>query len=355
MTMLPRVLVPRAGDGTPLTTTAPRHLGIEPFVRSDNGTEQMAVNGSSSWAEDVWDGDTTAWTRGGVGSKTTGSKHSGTYGLDTGVVAKNSVWWFDYGSDRDLEASFDSVSFWMNVRAYPEGSNLRCGWAVTGTTTILGSPANIPNYVSSMDPGWQRVTIPLADFGLPSNVGRFVCQTRLQASQQYWIDDVDMLNSTGDGPYKFRVLGVEGKEYDLSRVTLSIAAPETGWNSDAFANIASGLEQGLIVRMANLSTQEIVWSIVIKNNIELFTKLVPSTPYNFADGEQMVVFNVRPDKASVILDEDHGIEWVVRDDLSTINNIRASCQYGVEIIPRAFEKRSDEVVTAVDGHSVVVV
>jgi hypothetical protein len=308
------------------------NVGLAKFLRSDNGTEQMAVNGSSTWAEDVWDGDTTAWTRGGAGSVTTDAKHSGTYGLDTGVVSKNTVWWFDYGSNRDLLATFDSISFWMNPQAFPEGSKLRCGWAETGSLTIVGTPCQVTDYVPNMDPGvWERVQIPLSDFNLAQNVGRFIMQTHLVDDQRFYLDDFDMLNSTGDGPYKFRVLGEAGMRKHVSRITLVMASGESGWSSSAFANIVGGLELGLILRQGILSTQEVVWSVVMKNNMELFGALVPSDPINFSDGELMIVFNITPGTASIVLDSDSGLEFIVRDDLSTLTNMRAFLQYGVEL------------------------
>lgn len=306
-------------------------LNLVKFLREGDGVEQMAVNGSSTWAEDVWDGDTSAWTRGGVGSVTEGSKHSGTNGLDTGVTSQNDIWWFDYGSDRDIESSFDSVAFWINPRAFPEGSKLRCGWAPTGTSSIMGNPCQITDYVPNMDTGaWQRVVIPLSDFNLTGDVGRFILQVRQTSGQQFYFDDCDMLNSTSDGPYKYRILGEAGKKLHVSRITLLLAAEETGWNSSAFGNIAGGLELGLILRQGIVSTKEVIWAVTLKTNMELFGALVPSDPINFADGEMMIMFNITPRIASIILDEDSGLEFVVRDDLHTLYNMRAFAEYGVE-------------------------
>jgi len=122
----------------PVRTLPPDfNLRLQKFLRTDDGSEQMAVNGGSTWAEDVWDGtgasDTGSdWTRGGEGSESAGSAHSGTNGLDTGTLSTDDVFWFDYGSNRDLPSSFDSISFWINAQAYPSGSVLRCAWAPTG-------------------------------------------------------------------------------------------------------------------------------------------------------------------------------------------------------------------------------
>lgn len=310
---------------------------LEKFLRIDDGSEQMAINGSSAWAEDVWDGTGAGdsgsdWTRGGSGGESASAAHSGTNGLDTGVLSQNDFWFLDYGSDRDLEASFDSISFWINVQLYPAGSVLRCGWAVSGGSTIVGDSKKVEDYLPNHDLGvWQRVSIPLSDFNLGGTpVGRFVMQAKQTAGQQFYLDDFDLLDSSSDGPYKFRVTGEAGIRKHVARITLVVAADEAGWNSSAFANISGGLELGLILRQGILSTQEIIWSIAMKNNMEVFGGMVPSEPINFADGEQMIVFTITPEIASIVLGEDDGLEFIVRDDLSTLTNMRAYLQYGVE-------------------------
>jgi hypothetical protein len=310
------------------------NLGLDQFTRTDDGSEQMAVNGSSTHAEDVWDGTGASdsgsdWTRGGEGLESVASARSGTNGLDTGVLSQDDIWWFDYGSDRTLESSFDSISFWINAQAHPPGSVLRCGWAQSGSTTINGNSVKVSDYTSNNDLDvWQRVQIPIVDFNLSGQVGRFIFQARQTDNQQYYIDDVDMLNSTSDGPYKFRVTGVSGQRRLVSRITLSISADLTGWDSSSFADISNGLELGLILRQGVVSTQEVVWSVVLKNNIELFTTLVSSDPINLGD-EQLVVFTIEPNIATITLEEDDALEFVVRDDLSSLHNMRAAIQYGV--------------------------
>jgi len=326
----------------PIRTLPPAFFfGLDKFVRVSDGIEQMAVDGSSTVAEDVWDGtgsgDTGSdWTRGGQGSESADAAHSGDYGLDTGVLSENQYWFFDYGSDRNLESLFDSISFWVNPQAYPEGSALRCGWAASSNLTpIVGNTVKVSDYLPNADLGvWQRVTIPLVDFNLGGTpVGRFICQARQTSGQQYYIDDVDMLNSTSDGPYRYRCTGVAGQNRHVGRITLLLAANETGWNSSAFADIAGGLENGLIVRQGKLSTQEVIWSTVMKNNMDLFGHMVPSDPVNFADGELMMVFSIIPAVSTILLGPDDGVEFVVRDDLTTLTNMRAYLQYGREEVP----------------------
>jgi hypothetical protein len=318
------------------TYPADLNLGLDKFVRTDDGSEQMAINGESTHAEDVWDGteagDTGSdWSRGGEGSESTDAARSGTNGLDTGSLSQNDIWWFDYGSNRDMESLFDSISFWINAQSHPPGSVLRCGWASTGSTTIDGNSVKVSDYLSNNDlEVWYRVQIPLADFNLSGSVGRFIFQARQTDNQQYYIDDVDMLNSTDDGPYKFRITGVADERRLVSRITLTISADTTGWDSSSFADVSGGLELGLILRQGVISTQEVTWSIVLKNNIELFTAFSSSDVVNFDDLEQMVVFTIEPGLATIVLEEDDALEFIIRDDLSTLHNMRAAIQYGVE-------------------------
>lgn len=311
-------------------------LGLDKFVRVPDGIEQMAVDGRSTTAEDVWDGtgagDTGSdWTRGGVGSETVPAAHSGTNGLDTGVTSVNNVWWFDYGSNRNLSGvPFDSISFWINPQAYPEGSVLRCAWAASGGMTVVGNSVKVSDYIANNDLDvWQRVSIPLIDFNLGTTpVGRFIFQAKQTSGQRFYFDDIDLLNSSEDGPYRYRVVGVAGEERYVARITLLVASDVTGWNSSAFADIAGGLELGLILRQGKLSTQEVIWSVTMKDNMDLFGQLVPADPVTFADDEMMMVFNLTPNIASIILTEDDGLEFVVRDDLTTLTNMRAFLQYG---------------------------
>lgn len=324
---------------TPQVSIAPKMLGLTKFLRTDNGSEQMAVDGRSTTAEDMWDGtggsDTgTDWTRGGIGSESVPAAHSGTNGLATGVASLNDIVRFDYGSDRDLPALFDSVSFWMNPQAFPEGARLQCGWTASGTASpIIGNLVRIDNTVPNMDLGvWQRVSIPIGDFNLTANAGRFALRFAGVAGQSFYLDDFDMLNSVSDGPYRFRVTGEAGVNQHVSRITLVMAAGNTGWNSTAFANIAGGLELGLLLRYGVVSTQEVLWSFGMKNNMDLFGQLPTVENFSFSDDELMLTFTIQPQNAAIILGPDNAMEFVVRDDLSTLTNMRAYMQYGEEVL-----------------------
>jgi hypothetical protein len=109
-----------------------------------------------------------------------------------------------------------------------------------------------------------------------------------------------------------------------------ISAPEDGWNSSSFANISDGLLRGMIMRHKRLSTGDTLWKFTTKNNIQLFGQFHPQESFAFADNKLLVGFMVKPGKASVIITDDDVLEFVVRDDLRDITEMRAFCHYGVE-------------------------
>jgi hypothetical protein len=111
---------------------------------------------------------------------------------------------------------------------------------------------------------------------------------------------------------------------------LKMAAPSSAWNLDAFGNISSGLARGLIFRHRRITTSETLWKFVTKNNVELFGQYHPQEDIIFADGNLLMGFMVKPGKANVIVTNDDVLEFVVRDDLSAVSEMRAYCHYGVE-------------------------
>ena len=95
-------------------------------------------------------------------------------------------------------------------------------------------------------------------------------------------------------------------------------------------DVAAGLLRGVICRHRKKSTSEVLWKFVSKNNLQLFGQFHPQDAFTFADSEMLVGFMVKPGKASVIITDDDVLEFVVRDDLSSIGEMRAYCHYGVE-------------------------
>jgi hypothetical protein len=103
-----------------------------------------------------------------------------------------------------------------------------------------------------------------------------------------------------------------------------------GWDRSAFGNIASGLLRGLVLRHRRKSTSETLWKFICRNNLQMFGQYHPQEAFTFAGGDLLVGFMVKPGKATCIITEDDVLEFVVRDDLSSISEMRAYFHYGVE-------------------------
>lgn len=326
-----------AADGTPIFAYRPLLLGRESLKRTDNGTESMNVDGTPSGTSVVlWNGtgagDTGGdWTPAGVGSESASADAgSGTNGWDTGVTSSGDNLTFDNGSLIDIDGTYDSLTFQIQPKAYPVGSRLRVCF-LDAANNRVGNLLRVDNYNSNMDLDvWQQVSIPISDFALTGDAQKLRFRTLNSSGQQYWLDDIELVGNGGSGPYRFQIAAPAGQRYHLSMLVLQVSAPETGWNNDAFANIASGLSNGLICRQRRLSDSEILWKFNTKDNKELFGQYHPQESFAFADSTLLVGFMIKPGKASVIVSEDEVLEFVVRDNLSTVTDIRAYMHYGVE-------------------------
>jgi hypothetical protein len=315
-------------------------LGVEPFTRTDDGSELLNVNGVALGAPVVlWNGtgvsDTgTDWTLTGTGTEQAAANHSGTNGLDTGVALLNDETVFDNGSMIDVATLYDQVDIWVNPQAFPAGSRLQVRWQ-DDLGANLGNQLRIDQYAPNMDAGvYQKISIPIADFGLTGNVQKLRIRYGNTAGQHYFFDDIELISASAGGPYRFRMEAPDANTvYHLSMAVLMITAPDTGWTSTAFADIVGGLSQGIIMRHRKKSLGEVLWKFVTKNNHQLFGQYHPQESFVFSDNQLLVGFMVKPGRANVRITNDDVLEFVVRDDLSTIPEIRAYCHYGVEIIP----------------------
>lgn len=329
----------RSADGTLQFSKQNLQLGRKPLQRTDNGTEQMAVDGIEQGAPVVlWNGtgvDDTGgdWTHDLQGTETAASMHSGTNGMDSGVMVIGDRVRFDYGSNTDIDGSYDSLQFWIQPKAYPVDSKTRIFWEKSDNTDI-GAKLQLHNYVSDMDLDvWQQVSIPIEDFGLTEDVAKLNFRCNTADGQQIWYDDIELVASSGGGPYKYRVSAPTGYVYHVEKLILMMVAPDTGWTSSSFAHITAGLNRGLLVRYRKIG-EETYWKVNCKNNIELFGQFEVVNDISYSNGNRQFTFALKPELSSVVLvDDDEVIDVVVRDDLSDIVNMRAFLHYGVEILP----------------------
>jgi hypothetical protein len=304
-------------------------LGQSKFLRIDNGSADMAINGAAAGTPvPVWDGEGSYWTPGDQGSAETYAAHSGTYGWDSGSTSLGQDTKFDGGDNQDITV-YDTLSFWMQPKAYPSGSDLQVLWKTQGGTT-KGNVLSVENYVTNMDLDvWQHVEIPIADFALPDDVDKVLFKYASHGGQQFWFDDIALNTGGGGGPFVYRVEAPANERRHVSMMVLVVSAPSSGWDSSKFVNIAA-LSNGLLLRQRRLSDGYVSWSLNSKDNIDLFGRFHPQDDITFANGVLLVGFMIKPGKASVVVTSDDVLELVVRDDLSAIDNMRAYCHYGVE-------------------------
>lgn len=325
---------PRSADGTPLTGVQPLILGREAFKRHDDASELMNIDGRALGTPEVlWNGDDTAWTAGDTGSSTTGSKKNGVNGWDTGVTAENDKTTFDNGSMASLSGKAE-LRFWIQPKAFPVGSKPKIFWVDDGGS-LVGVRLRIDNYTENMDLDvWQRVAIPIDDFALTGDVQKLKIKYTNTAGQDYWFDDIELI-PTGNGPFRFEFAAPDATvKYHVSMLVLMVAAPKTGWNHDAFANIIGGLDNGLILRHKHIEGEDsgVLWKFVAKSNMALFGLFHPQEDVMFADDVLLFGFMVKPGKASIIVTDDDILQFVVRDDLTDISEMRAYVHFGVEVV-----------------------
>lgn len=332
---------PISADGAPTWSKHQLELGREPFRRTDDGSEQMNINGIESGTPViVWNGTGAGdsggdWTRSGVGTETAESKHYGTYGLDTGVTVDGDASVFDNGSMTDVAGTYTSLVFWAQPKVFPPGSRPRVSWR-DSSNNIVGSALRIDSYVSNMDINeWKQVQIPIEDFNLTGNVQKLVIRYQNSNGQRYWFDDFALVAAAGGGPYNFRVSAPTGYIYHVERVAIVVSAADSGWSSTSFASIAGGLGRGLLIRFKRIGADiDPHWKINMQDNAEVFGQLQVINDVSFSNGNRQFVFALEPHLSSVVLiDDDDVIDIVVRDDLSNLQNMRAFLHFGVELIP----------------------
>jgi hypothetical protein len=332
--------MPRDPQGNAYVAIKELILGNERFLRTDDGSAVMNVNGAPAGSSVVlWNGTGAGdsggdWTASGDGSETAGAMRTGTNGWDTGVRGNGEASVFSTTAF-DIQASHDSISFWVNTQAKDSNTTLRLRWYHSGATE--GTVVIVDNYTSHFDIGvWQLITIPLADFGLPAS--QLVDELRVQfqangpKTQRYFLDDIE-LNPTGagGGPYTFRLIAPDAStRYHVSMLVLMVSGASSGWNSGSFGNIPA-LANGVLLRQRTLSTGDTQWSLNSKDNVDLFGRFHPQDDIEFADGNLLVGFMVKPGKASIIVTNDNALEFVIRDDLSGIDNMRAFAHFGTEV------------------------
>ncbi len=151
----------------------------------------------------------------------------------------------------------------------------------------------------------------------------------LQDNQQYHIDDIELYPN--GGPYIFRAVAPAGETYHVKEILLSLVVDTTSWTKDHFLTISGGLDKGLLIRQRDLSVEDVHWSVNLTDNLTMFTRLCVCNQIDYASSIKQFLLRLEPAPASVKITDDLAIEVLVRDNLSTLNALRAYVQYGGEI------------------------
>jgi len=332
-----RPLVPRSSDGTPLVATRALALGLEAFLRTDDGSEKLNVDGRASGTSVVlWNGSGISdaggdWTVSGVGSQQAAADAGGgTNGWDSGSTGANTNTIFDNGSMINVGGTYAHLSFMLNPRTYPGNGKLQVQFR-DNLNAVVGSTLDVGDYTANMDTNtWQQIQIPITDFALTGNVQKLYVVYKT-GTQRHYIDNITLQAAGGTGPYTYQLTAPAGKCYHVSMMALLVAAPGAGWTASNFGGIAP-LANGLLLRQRRISTGEILWKFNSRDNADLFSRYHPQDDIEFADGTLQFGFMVKPGKASVTVTEDDVLEFIVRDNLTGITEIRAVAHFGVEVV-----------------------
>jgi len=315
-------------------------LGRKKFVRTDRAEVKMDIDGrATGTALIVWNGtgalDTGGdWARSGIGSESADAMKSGTNGLDTGLTdLDDTVVFTNSGGDIDVAGTYAALSMWVKIKEFPCGSKFKLYWK-TNAGVLKGATLDLENYINEVNEGsWVKLIIPIVDFQLDAHVAKLFLDFGGVADQKHYIDDVELLPSGGDGPYIFQVCAPAGEIHHIESITLLLAAGDSNWKSSNFGDIEGGLEGGLILRHLDKSgdLDEVLWSVTFCDNVDMWGNMDEQSTNTFSNNKTMVVWKITPTLSSVDVTEDKVLQFVVRDDLSSLNKLRAFVNYGVEV------------------------
>lgn len=298
------------------------------FADPITGAESMKVDGSASTLDEaIWDGEGSYWADPSVGSKTTGSKRTGTYGWDSGTTSQGDKVKFTRSSS--FQPSSDSIEGWINLQALPATVVIQARWELSNSGK--GNGVDLMDYLPSQDLGvWQHFSIPIADFNLDTeSVDEFRLRTLNDDGADYWLDDLKLVSGSGGKVFRMAAVGIG--RWITESITLVLVAADTGWDSDAFCDIAGGLANGLQLRHRDLAAGENFWKLICTKNIELFGQFEPVIDTAYNDNTRQISFVLKPGSATVKVTANDVLEFLVKDDLTSLVNVRAFAHVGIEV------------------------
>jgi hypothetical protein len=156
----------------------------------------------------IWNGTGTLdfggdWVHGAWGSEEDYAMHAGTNGLDaTGFTSgKQITFLHPVGVNVD---EYDLLSMWINLKEWEEGTNITL-YFDQGNSIVLN------NYLESYNlDEWQRILIPLEDFGLTAPIELKKLTYRSYGDMGFYLDDVEFVI----GATTYRVIPIERPDMD---------------------------------------------------------------------------------------------------------------------------------------------
>jgi len=314
------------------------------FENVVSGSPLMNVDGRASQENEliIWNGtgagDTGGdWTLGGTADTKeelpAADRGFGTNGLHV-ATAKNKYVTFTNGSTIQAD-TYVNLVIWVKTLAHPAGSTVPSRLTLAGDQ--VGSWCYLGSYIDEWTPGvWKKVEIPIADFGL--DPGQMIDGLRIdflvKSGQEYYFDDIHLEQAGGQGAQTYRLQPDPVEEpndiWHVDYIKLLAVSTQSGWNSSVMFNLASALETGLIMRMVD-DTEGVLWSVNHLDNTDLWGHWTEENFIDFANGTRQIVWRLDPSLGRLILTPTRRLEFVVRDDLSSLQKLRAYANYGREV------------------------
>ena len=130
------------------------------------------------------------------------------------------------------------------------------------------------------------------------------------------------------GDVTFRVAAPANTLWVADTIVLMIQ-DNTGWNSGDFVGRAA-LANGLRIRLRDLNGATNLWGWNLKDNTDLMEKLPLRTITDFANGQTVAIWELKAsDDMGFHVTDNEVLEFLVRDDLTSLTKMRAHVHYGV--------------------------
>jgi len=253
------------------------------FYLDTNGSKDMNVNVTYAGTPDkVHDGtDSVLWTATAITGAarwdfaSTDQNHTpaGTKSIKSTVTIGGDVMQLDKGSNIDL-SNYSAITCWIYITSWSVGSRIDMyGWTV-GVSQV-GTTVDISEYVDIATLNtWQKIAIPLGDFGLESETIDAFRITIIKGVQNpdFYLDDIQV-EETGT-PVEFTIEPRKGTWLYIKRFSITIVDEYDSTHADGtlpqipylgFLGVSS-LAVGILIQRIQLG--KVLFQATINNLID---------------------------------------------------------------------------------------